>query len=348
MISMTGTLSKGFMAKELGVKFNREYYFDLKTRHEVDCKCNKHVAEMFPGLELFYSEANLGRRRYYNMEQVLVGGIQPNMILGMLLGAEFVPNESMDADITPGIMAGKSADDLPDPRSLLDHKLIKFFTGQLRVVRAEGALAPIPPFFWDSSGRAAVHGPMTSAQKYFGEEFLMDMMTEPERCLKIMNWIADAFIVLVRHFSEAGHIPVAGIHIGECSSCMISPDLFRQFVAPAVSKFGRVFNKVRLHSCGDSSHIIRWCGNITGLQSLDVGAGTSVAKVREVFGKKLPLSIAPAAGDLSGDDPGPVLEWAQRVIAENDGGKLTFVFHLEPDYNLDIISALDQLVKSRN
>lgn len=346
MISMTGTISKGFMAKELGVKFNREYYFDLKRRHEVDCQCNKYAEEKFEGMKVFYSESNLGRRRYYNMGQVLVGGIQPNMILGMLLGAEFVPNDSMDADITPGIMAGKGEDDLPDPKSLLDHQLVKLFTGQLRVTRAEGSLSAIPPFFWDSSGRAAVHGPMTSAQKYFGEEFLMDMMTEPERCRKIMNWIADAFIVLVRHFSEAGHIPVRGIHIGECSSCMISPDLFDQFIVPVASRFGRAFKKVRFHSCGNSSHVIRSCKRITGLQSIDSGAETSVAKVRQFFGKQFPMSIAPMASELSGDDPGPVLEWANRVLAENDGGKLTFVFHLEPNYNLDIIFALDKLVKS--
>ena len=208
----------------------------------------------------------------------------------------------------------------------------------------KGEYTPIPPFFWDSSGRAAVHGTMTSAQKYFGEMFLMDMMMEPEKCLKIMNWIADAFVVLVRHFAEICNIELTCVHVGECSACMISPELFQQFVVPATSRIGAAFGSLRLHSCGNSTHIIESTKNITGLTTLDLGGESSITKIRETFGKDFPVSIAPMTVDFAAETSEPILNWAEKVINDNAGGDLTIVYHLEPDYKLDIVRALEEFV----
>lgn len=38
------------------------------------------------------------------------------MILGMLIGAEFIPNDSMDADISITSLKGKDPDELPGPQ----------------------------------------------------------------------------------------------------------------------------------------------------------------------------------------------------------------------------------------
>ena len=46
---------------------------------------------------------------------------------------------------------------------------------------------PVPPFFWDSSGRAAIHGPLTTAQKLFGESILVDLLTAGCRCFENIN-----------------------------------------------------------------------------------------------------------------------------------------------------------------
>src|SRR3990170_20363 len=107
MIGISGTLSKAWMAQALGVRFDRAYYFDPGKRREVDCRCNEYAGEQFGGMRLFYSESNLGRIDYWDKSQVLIGGIQPNMILGMLLGAEFVPANDRDADITPCCLQGE-------------------------------------------------------------------------------------------------------------------------------------------------------------------------------------------------------------------------------------------------
>ncbi|MBN1506612.1 MAG: hypothetical protein JW955_07190 [Sedimentisphaerales bacterium] len=344
MIGITGTLSKAWMHRALGVVFNRDYYFDPVRRHEVDCLCNEYAAEMFPGMGLFYSESNLGRLQYWDKGQVQIGGIQPNMILAMLLGADFVPADDRDADITPGCLAGTDPHELPAPETLLRRDFIRLFDDQISQMRREGRLRPIPPFFWDASGRATIHGVLTSAQKLYGEGIFLDLMTEPRKCLKIVGWIAETYIVLCRHFAQAADLPITDIHVGECSGCMINPAMMDQFVVPATSRIARELGPVRFHSCGPSTHLLKTIAGIDRLGSLDLGGETSIRRAREIFGQEMSISIAPLPRDMSVESTTPILNWAGRVLEENAGGNLTFVYHLEPGYNLEAIRALTEFL----
>jgi hypothetical protein len=42
---------------------------------------------------------------------------------------------------------------------------------------------------------------------------------------------------------------------------------------------------------------------------------------------------------MSTESTRPILEWARHVLEENAGGPLDFVYHLEPDYDIETISA---------
>ncbi len=344
MITVTGTLSKAWMNRTLGVTFDRDYYFDPVKRHAVDCRCNEYAAATFPGMAVFYSESNLGRIDYWDKKQVLIGGIQPNMILGMLLGADFVPADDRDADITPGCLKDKGLGDLPAPEALLNHDLVRLFDKQIRSEKKRPR-RPIPPFFWDSSGRAVIHGVLTTAQKLCGETIFMDMLTEPAQCMKLLIWIADAYIVLCRHFADIADLPIVDVHVGECSCCMISPALVEEFVALITSRIGEALGLVRFHSCGTSTPVLPALTRIGHLHSLDFGSETSIRKAREIFGSAMPITIAPSPQDMSAESTQPILDWAKRVLEENAGGNLGYVFHLEPSYNIETIYALADFVR---
>ena len=348
MITISGTLSKGWMARALGVRFDRDYYFDPDKRYAIDSKCNEYAAAQFPGMRLFYSESNLGQIDYWDKNQIQIGGIQPNMILGMLFGADFVPHDSYDADITPGCLLRKDLDELLAPESLLDHELIKLFDEQIHRVQNDSVihLRPIPPFFWDTSGRSAIHGAMTTAQKFLGERFFMTMITEHELCLDIMDLIGKAFIVLCRHFSDLADLPITSVHVGECSACMVSPELIEKFVVPVTSKIGNELGPIRLHSCGPSTNHLQSFSKITNLHSLDLGGDTSIRKARLIFGKDMLISIAPLPKDMSNENAEPLLSWAKRIFEENDGGNLEFIYHVEENYNIESIRALTDFVNN--
>lgn len=340
MISITGTLSKAWMHRALRVVFDRDYYFDPAKRHATDCLCNEYATEKFRGMSLFYSESNLGRIQYWDKGQVQIGGIQPNMILGMLLGADFLAADDRDADITPACLAGMDPNELPAPETLLHHDLVRLFDDQIARIRGEGRLRAIPPFFWDASGRATLHGVLTSAQKLYGEAIFLDLMTESRKCLRILDWIADAYVVLCRHFAQKADLPITDVHVGECSACMISAALMKQIVVPVTSRIACELGPVRFHSCGSSTHLLETIAGIDRLGSLDLGGETSIRKAREVFGREMLISIAPSPRDMSAESAGPILDWAKGVLEANAGGNLTFVYHLEPAYNLETIRAL--------
>ncbi len=344
MISCTGSLSKGWLAKHLQVTFDRDYYFDPGKRFEIDRQCQDYAARELTDLDAFYTESNLGQSEHFSDTQVLVGGIQPNMILGMLIGAEFVPNASMDADISMTPLKGKDPDQLPKPERLLDHELVRLFDRQIREIQSEGKLQPIPPFFWDASGRTTTHGTLTTAQKFLGEELCVDLMTAPDNAGRVMDWITESFIVLMKHFSEMGQLPITALHIGECSGCMVNPDLFAQRVVPHASRMAEALGPLRFHSCGCSTHLLEGIKTMANLASLDLGGDTSMARAREIFGPDFPIDVAPMPADFSAESPEPILQWAKQVIQENQGGKLRIIYHLEADYKLDIVRALNDYV----
>jgi hypothetical protein len=345
-ISLAGSLSKGWMARAIDVVFDREYYFDLHKRLEIDRRCNDYAGGELADLNIFYTESNLGEYAYFSDDQILVGGIQPNMILGMLIGAKFIPNDSMDADISMTPLKGKKPDELPAPESLIEHELIKLFDEQIRKVRSEGKLTPVPPFFWDVSGRATIHGTLTTAQKFLGESIFIDLMTAPEKVVKVMDWITDSFIVLMKHFSEIGDLPVTAVHIGECSGCMVNPDMFAQFVVPHASRMAETLGPLRFHSCGPSTHVLESMKTISSLASLDLGGDTSMARAREVFGPDFPIDVAPMPADFCAESPEPILQWAKQVIKENQGGNMRIIYHLEADYRLENVNALHDYVRT--
>jgi len=338
-VQFEASVSKAFMAQVLGVTFDHAYYFDPSLRSETDIKCQAYLDSFYPELDALYTESNLGRKAYWDKKQILIGGIQPNLIVGMLLGADFIPAPGGDADITPACWAGKSIKDLPQPETLVAHPLIRVLSQQIRMIQADRSLSAIPPFFWDASGRAAVHGSLTTAQKFLGEGVFIDMLLDPDRVHRVMRWICEANIVLVRHFAALAGIKIKSVHVGECSSCMVGTGEWETFVSPTLERIGRELGPVRLHSCGPSDHILDALRKVENLRSLDLGGETSLSQVRGLFGHDFPVSIAPPVKLLASGNLDDLKAWTLKALADNQGGRLVILYHLEPQYPLATIRA---------
>lgn len=337
MINIEASVSKGWLYKNGGFIFDNRYYMDPVYRWEQDSIINRFVSERFPRYQIYNMEANLLQASYVRPNHVLVGAIQPNMILATILGAQFSFFEDKDADVAGKPLESISKkEELPSISTILDHPLVKDLDGQImRIKTTRPDLRVIPPFFWDESGRATIHGIITTSLKLTGDNIMTTMMFDPDLAHAIHQWIVDSYLILVTHFSETGDLPVTSIHVGECAGTMISAELYEDFVVPYISQLGDRLGAVRLHSCGASDHIIEAISHIRNLRIIDTGSGTSVARIRQLMGKDFVIHIAPPMElMMAGAPQAEILDWLGKTIEENNGGPLQIAYHIEPDYEI--------------
>jgi len=349
MISIEASVSKGWLHQSAGFLFDNKYYFDPVYRLEQDSLIHEFVKEKFPYYPIYNMEANLMQAKHMRKNHVLVGAIQPNMILAAILGAEFSFFEDKDSDVTgkPLEMLSKK-EDLPEIAGILNHPLVQDLDNQIKqIVETRPNLRVIPPFFWDESGRATIHGIITTSLKLTGDNIMITMLTDPELAHAIHRWIADAYIVLVKHFSASANLPVTSVHVGECSGPMISAELFDEFIVPYVNQLSKELGSIRLHTCGFSDHVIEPISHIENLGIIDIGSDTSLRLIRSLKGRDFTIHVAPPMEHMMKGVPrSRILDWLNKTLEDNDNGPMQIAYHLEPDYEIDNCLAIhDELEK---
>ncbi len=350
MIKIQASVSKGWLNKHGGFTFPDQYYFDPVFRREQDLKINRFVGERFPGYAIYNMEDNLIQAPFVNENQILVGAIQPNMILAALLGAQFSFFDDKDSDVTGRPLEQISTiAELPPLDTILEHPLVKDLERQIRAIHdSHPLLQLIPPFFWDESGRATIHGVITTSLKLTGDNIMMTMLADPDLAHAIHQWIVDAYIILIQHFALIGNLNVTSVHVGECAGTMISSDLYDEFVVPYISQLGDRLGAVRLHSCGISDHLIEPSSHIHNLKIIDTGSGTSIRTIREVMGNDFEINVFPPLEVLlQGVSRTVTIDWLDKTLSDNQGGPLQIAYHLEPDYDVSNCLAIHDELERR-
>ena len=338
MISFQASVSKGWLHRNGGFLFNSRYYLDPIYRRHQEIKINEFVKRNFGNYPVYNMEANLIQASYTNEKQVLVAGIQPNLMLAILLGAELVSYPDKDADVSGCPLKDISGSrDLPSVKTMLDHPFIQELENQILFLRRDHPeLEIIPPFFWDSSGRATIHGIITTSLKLIGENAMIMAMTDPGFMHAVHQWITDVYILLITHFSRMTGFSITSVHVGECSGTMISGEQYMEFITPYVSQIGKTFGNIRLHSCGPSDHLLDAISKIDKLSVIDTGSGTSVGKIRERMGTDFEINLEPPLQLMLKDSSiSDLIAWLDQVLEENKGGPLKLVLHIESDYSTE-------------
>jgi len=351
MISFQASISKGWLHDKGGFLFNEKYYMDPLYRRSQDKEMNDFIKEDYGNYPLYNMEANLMQADYISINQVLIGGIQPNLILANMLGAEFVYYKDKDMDVSGNPLAHIStADELPQIRQIQEHPFIQQLDAQItNIMRDHPELDIIPPFFWDSSGRATIHGIITTSLKLIGDKAMMMIIMNPDLLHTIHQWITDAYNVLINHYATLVNMRITSVHVGECSGTMISNDQYLEFITPYINQLGDNFGKIRLHSCGPSDHILDAISEIKNLSVIDTASNTSIAKIRDIMGIDFEINVEPPVNImLDGSPEKDLITWLDNTLAENQGGPLKFVIHIESNYSTNnCLMIYDELLKRK-
>lgn len=325
-----GSVSFGWLHTHGGFVFDEAFFMDPRVRLEREAAMQAFVARRYPREPVYSIEAHLVQVEGRSRPVALVGGLQPNLILGACVGAEFVFYGDKDPDITQTPLADIKSLDALWKIDWANTWPISLFLEQIARARAElgSDVAVIPPFFWDTTGRATTHGIVTTAQKLMGERFFLEMVDNPAFAHEFLSWIVDAYVSLIHLFADAAGIWVSGLHTGDCSVCMIGPDQFAEYVLPHLNAFSERVGPLRLHSCGLSDHLLEVFGQVHNLASFNVGSHTSVARIRERFGP-IRIDLIPDTQLLTFGTPADVDAWVRRSVEENGNGILEFQYHLD-------------------
>ena len=336
MKKIQASVSKGWLNKHGGFVFNDKYYKDPYYRMQQDQKCHNFIKKEFPDYPIYNMEDNLVQAEYVVPDMMLVGAIQPNMIIAAALGAEFVYSPDKDSDVKGFPLKDiKDLNELPQIEEVLNLPFIKQLGEQyINAQKKYPKCKIIPPFFWDVSGRATIHGIITTSMKFIGSDIFTKMIMEPELVKGIHKWITDVYIAVIKYFSKLGNFQVTSVHVGECSGAMLDENSYQEFVTPYISQLGREFGAIRLHSCGNSDHIMKPICEIENLEIIDTGSNTSLAAIRENMGMDSEINIFPPVEILVKDSTREdIKNWLTQTLKENAGGPLKIAYHLEPDYN---------------
>ena len=336
MIKVQASVSKGWLNKHGGFVFNQKYYLDPYYRMKQDEACHDFIKKEFPEYPLYNMEDNLVQAEFIVPQMMLVGAIQPNMIIAAALGAEFVFSPDKDSDVKGFPLKDISdAGQLPPVEEVLSLPFLKELKNQYINAREHYPdCRIIPPFFWDVSGRATIHGIVTTSMKFIGQEIFTKMMMEPELVKSIHSWITDVYISVIRYFSDLGNLPVTSVHVGECSGTMLDEYSYREFVTPYISQLGREFGAIRLHSCGNADHVMDPICEVENLDIIDTGSNTSLKAIRDKMGRDFEINVFPPVEVLGeGSKTEDIRQWLHKTLQDNDGGNLKIEYHLEPDYN---------------
>jgi len=350
MISIQTSVSKAWLNKEKGFSFGEEYYLNPFFRKKQEEEINLFVKNRFPDVPMYYMEDDLMQAPFVRPDQILVGGIQPNMFLAVALGAKFRFFPDKDSDIEGYPLKGiQSKDELPDINKILSHPFIKKIEEQIHEIKTKHPeLVVIPPFFWDTSGRATIHGIITTSFRFIGDDAMMMMLTNPGLMHEIHCWVTDTYIKLIRYFAQLGGMKITSLHVGECSGTMLDVESYREFILPYINKLGTKLAPIRLHSCGMTDHLIEAIAEIKNLYAISTGSGTSVKKIREKMGKEFHINIVPPATLLQkGVERERIRQWIEQVIENNAEGNLSISYHLEPAYDFENCMFIHQYLKEK-
>jgi uroporphyrinogen-III decarboxylase len=266
-----------------GLDLSERYYLDPAYRLEQDRQAAEWARTKYPDFEVVIESGEFSATA---PAVVRVGGLQPYLIVSSLFGAEIrFWGDHEPCTIQEPLREVKDLSSVQVP-NVEAHPLIQKLVVQLQEMRRtyEGHLAINPPLFWDSSGWAFVHAPFTTAYKLRGEEFFMELHTDPAGARHLIDIAAETTSRLIDLFAAAGGRQITGIHLGDCAASLVSAAHYRQFAVPALECMTGRYGPGRVHSCGRSTHLLPALQGIRGIQEYHLGWSTDLGAARRALG----------------------------------------------------------------
>jgi len=190
---------------------------------------------------------------------------------------------------------------LPDAAAKMSRLRVRDIAESPVVRRAFAEAAALRERYGSCDGSINLGGPLNNAVSVSGEEILAACLADPPLARRTLQTMAEALLlvhdlVMCRINGQEVTSPRPGWGIGNCPVCMISPETYREVVLPVDQWLRAQFRDFGLHHCGVFHPYADVYAEL-GPSSLDVGWGSDLGRVREVF-PHTPMSLMIEASAL--------------------------------------------------
>jgi len=244
------------------------------------------------------AEANLRCAAHFGFDQLSAISDPYRETAGF--GAEIVfPEDGVPRCVAPPLEADRDLSRLREPEPLRSPRMRDRIDGIAAMKEETGEEYSI--LGW-------IEGPAAEAADLRGvSNFLMDLMTDPPYACALMDRCIDAGAAFARAQLDAG---ADTIGIGDAIASQVSPEMYAELIFPReaalVNAIHDAGGRVRLHICGDTTHLLPWFAQLEcGIVDLDWQVDLAHARAVLGPGQAIAANLDPVK-EVMDSDPGSI------------------------------------------
>ncbi len=277
------TFAPAWWRAKYGMDFGESAWRDPIRRTELDRERRRLLYERF-------GEVGLGEADPPPRPNIEAYG---HRFMAALYGCEirYLPDQDPAALALPGAADRMASLRAPD---LAASSVVRRAFAEAKLLRER---------YGSCDGSINIGGPLNNAVSVFGEEILAACLAQPALARRTLQVMAETVLavyygVMCAINGQEVTTPRPGWGIGNCPVCMISPETYRAVVLPVDRCLREQFIGFGLHHCGVFHPYAEAYAELRP-DSLDVGWGSDLRRVREVF-PSTPMSLMIEAAALVG------------------------------------------------
>lgn len=349
---IVGVISPNWVSTAMGVHFDERYFMDPEYRQSE----NRHVGAW---LEAFNESLRTRLAQYdVDWEPIGISGIdgmydprglaaitvglpQPFVVVTAMYGGKIVYFDADNPDATGyplSLVESPAEIEIPDVEETWP---VSTWLRQYDQMAERYGKANVEMQF------LYLHSPLTTAYRLRGERLFLDMVDDPTLAKAIIEAAHKTALGIWQLYeARVGKVkPV--LPIATCIASLVSGQVFRNWELPWLRRLTAVYPNVLIHSCGPSTHILEPLSDLSGIATMEVGAGTDIALTRALF-PDATINYVIDTPKFVHSTASKVTEEIRAVIEGNAGGPLAVIWPAETGTPFESIEAIYRVVSDYN
>jgi Uroporphyrinogen decarboxylase (URO-D) len=192
-----------------------------------------------------------------------------------------------------------------------------------------------------------LHSPLTIAYRLRGEQLFLDMVDSPELAERIIDAAHATALGIYQLYERRVGKPKPTLPIATCIASLVSSSVFRRWELPWLRRLMDQYPSALIHTCGPSSHVLEPLAELTGVVTMEVGAGTDIARTRELF-PDATINYVIDTPKFVHHTATQVTDEIRAVVAQNGRGPLSIIWPAETGTPIETIEAIYVVISEHN